>query len=96
MTLTQLDDFDMHSAAQLREAGRARRAQLPRSAHAEYRDSGDRDPLGIIEQQDVDRLPELIGLRSERMRQSAFTFYRGTAAIQAADLAREVETGRAS
>jgi uncharacterized protein (DUF2252 family) len=93
MNLTQLDDLDMHSAAELREAGRARRARVPRSAHAEYRDPGDRDPLGVIERQNADRLPELVGLRSERMRQSPFTFYRGTAAIQAADLARDPVTG---
>ncbi|MDQ2697237.1 MAG: DUF2252 domain-containing protein, partial [Actinomycetota bacterium] len=72
---------------------RARRAQVPRSAQAEYRDPGDRDPLGIIEGQNADRLPELVGLRAERMRTSAFTFYRGTAAIQAADLARDPVTG---
>lgn len=93
MNLTQLDDLDMHSAAELRAAGRARRAEVPRSAHAEYRDPGDRDPLGIIEAQNADRLPELVGLRCERMRQSPFTFYRGTAAIQAADLARDPVTG---
>jgi uncharacterized protein (DUF2252 family) len=93
MNLTQLDELDMRSAAELREAGRARRARVPRSVHAEYHDPGDRDPLGIIEAQNADRLPELVGLRCERMRQSAFTFYRGTAAIQAADLARDEVTG---
>ncbi len=93
MNLTQLDELDMYSAAELREAGRARRAQVPRSAHAEYRDPGGRDPLGIIEAQNIDRVPELIGLRTERMRESPFTFYRGTAAVQAADLARDPVTG---
>ncbi|AYF99630.1 DUF2252 domain-containing protein [Protaetiibacter intestinalis] len=83
----------MASGAALREAGRARRASVPRSAHAEYHPHGGRDPLGIVEDQNVDRVPELIGLRTSRMRESAFAFYRGTAAIQAADLAHEVVTG---
>lgn len=92
MELTQLDDLDMYSGDALREAGRARRERVPRSAHAEFRASGSRDPLGIIEEQNAGRLQELLGLRTERMRQSAFAFYRGTAAIQAADLAHETVT----
>lgn len=93
MELTQLDDLDMHSADALREAGRARRDAMPRSAHAEFRAGPGRDPLGIIEAQNAGRLQELLGLRTDRMRQSAFAFYRGTAAIQAADLADESVTG---
>src|SRR6478735_4448564 len=93
MDLIQLDGLDMHSGASLREAGRARRERVPRSAHAEFRASGTRDPLGIIEEQNAGRLQELLGLRTQRMRQSAFAFYRGTAAIQAADLARETVSG---
>jgi len=93
MELTQLNDLDMHDAASLREAGRARRAEVPRTSHAEFHPAGTRDPLGIIEAQNAGRLQELLGLRTERMRQSAFAFYRGTAAIQAADLAPETVTG---
>jgi len=93
MELTQLDGLDMHDAAGLREAGRARRADVPRSAHAEFRPSSTRDPLGVVEEQNADRVQELLGLRTERMRQSAFAFYRGTAAIQAADLSSETVTG---
>lgn len=93
MELTQLDELDMHDAAALREAGRARRAQVPRSGHAEFRASAARDPLRIIEVQNEGRLQELLGLRTQRMRQSAFAFYRGTAAIQAADLSSETVTG---
>ncbi|PZQ88382.1 MAG: DUF2252 domain-containing protein [Leifsonia xyli] len=92
MNLTQIDGLDMHSAPELREAGRAHRAVLPRSAHADYQTAADRDPLGVIESQNADRLPELLGLRSHRMRESPFTFYRGTAAIQAIDLARGPDT----
>lgn len=74
------------------EAGRRLRASLPRRAlrdltHAE------RDPLGIIDEQNATRLPDLVPLRTERMSQSPFAFYRGTAAIMAADLAHEARTG---
>jgi uncharacterized protein (DUF2252 family) len=93
MSLTSPAGLELTSAPDLRAAGRAHRAALPRSAHADYAPHPSRDPLGIIEQQNADRVPELIGLRTERMRESAFTFYRGTAAIQAADLAREPVTG---
>ncbi len=93
MSLTELEGVDMASAAELRAAGRARRAQVPRSAHAEYRAAPGRDPLGIVEQQNAERLPELLGLRTDRMRESPFAFYRGTAAVQAADLAAEPVTG---
>ena len=67
-------------------AGRALRSEVPRSALAEI-PAGSRDPLGIIAEQNATRLQELIPLRTERMSQSAFAFYRGTAAIMAADLA---------
>ncbi|WP_419818760.1 DUF2252 domain-containing protein [Glaciibacter flavus] len=76
-----------------KDAGRAARAQVPRSAHAEYRPSPERDPLGIIERQNADRLDWLVPLRTERMLASPFAFYRGTAALQAADLAGGVTTG---
>jgi uncharacterized protein (DUF2252 family) len=55
--------------------------------------SGDRDPLGILDAQNEDRLAELVPLRIERMSASPFAFYRGTAAIQAADLARDPHSG---
>ena len=75
------------------ESGRGIRDELPRSAHAVYRADADRDPLGILQRQHEARVPELVPLRIERMLSSPFAFYRGTAAIQAADLAREATTG---
>lgn len=47
-----------------------------------------RRPLGILERQNATRVPELVPLRTERMSASPFAFYRGTAALMAADLAR--------
>jgi len=54
---------------------------------------GDRDPLGILDAQNALRQPDLVPLRIERMSANPFAFYRGTAAIQAADLAREPHSG---
>lgn len=73
-------------------SGRRRRQETPRSALAEL-PLGSRDPLGILREQNSTRLQELISLRAERMSQSAFAFYRGTAALMAADLARSPHTG---
>ena len=75
------------------EAGREARKTLPRSAHAEYRPHPDRDPLGVLDRQHANRMPHLVPLRVERMLQDPFGFYRGTAALQAADLAGEPITG---
>ncbi|ANF33044.1 hypothetical protein A0130_16495 [Leifsonia xyli] len=81
------------SAEELFEAGRAARADLPRSAHADYDPAPDRNPLGILRAQHEDRLQDLIDLRVQRMSADPFAFYRGTAAIQAADLATGPDTG---
>ncbi len=44
-------------------------------------------PVSLIASQAATRLPELLALRYERMRATAFTFFRGSAALMAADLA---------
>jgi uncharacterized protein (DUF2252 family) len=74
-------------------AGRAARGDVPRKSHAEFAPRGDRDPLGILATQNESRVPELVQLRMKRMLQNPFTFYRGTAALQAADLAGGPTTG---
>jgi uncharacterized protein (DUF2252 family) len=73
--------------------GKAARTVLPRERHAHYDDNGRRDPLEILAEQNATRVPELVPLRMGRMLESPFTFYRGTAGIMAADLARGVDTG---
>lgn len=80
------------STKELCETGRILRQEVPRSALATMA-SGPRDPLVILEEQNATRLPELTPLRAERMSQSAFAFYRGTAALMAADLAQAPTTG---
>ncbi|MEO8907966.1 MAG: DUF2252 domain-containing protein [Microbacteriaceae bacterium] len=79
--------------AELTAQGRAARGDLQRSAHAAYVQAADRDPLGILVRQHASRLPDLVPLRLERMLQNPFAFYRGAAAIQAADLAPELTSG---
>lgn len=74
------------------DAGRRARQRLPRAAIAKLTISN-RDPLGIIEEQNRSRLQDLVSLRIERMSASPFAFYRGTAAIVAADLAADPHTG---
>jgi uncharacterized protein (DUF2252 family) len=45
------------------------------------------DPVQILASQDVTRVPELVPIRHGRMLASPFAFYRGAAAVMAADLA---------
>jgi uncharacterized protein (DUF2252 family) len=70
------------------EQGRAARANARRSAHAEWSPGGDReDPVAILERQAASRVPELVPIRYGRMSASPFAFFRGAAAVMAADLA---------
>jgi uncharacterized protein (DUF2252 family) len=74
--------------------GRAARAKVPRSSHAGWQPAaGRRDPVDILEAQDATRQPDLVPLRHERMLVSPFTFYRGAAAVMAADLAGTPTSG---
>ena len=75
-------------------AGKAAREQAPRSSHGEWTPAADRpDPVDVLEGQAADRVAELVPLRYGRMLVSAFTFYRGAAAIMAADLATTPSSG---
>jgi uncharacterized protein (DUF2252 family) len=70
------------------ERGRAARRTSPRSAHADWVPAPDRpDPIAVLMAQATTRLPELVPIRYGRMLVSPFTFYRGAAAVMAADLA---------
>ncbi|WP_328403263.1 DUF2252 domain-containing protein [Streptomyces sp. NBC_00390] len=67
--------------------GRAARSVLRRSQHARFVPSGERpDPVDILEGQSATRVAELVPFRYGRMLESPFRFYRGAAAIMAADL----------
>lgn len=67
--------------------GKAARAEAPRSAHADWQPAGNReDPVEILQGQAASRVPELVPIRYGRMLESPFAFFRGGAAIMAADL----------
>src|SRR5579871_961732 len=74
--------------------GRACRSATPRSAHAAWDPAADRsDPVALLEDQAADREPELVPIRYGRMAASPFAFFRGAAAVMAADLATTPVTG---
>lgn len=73
------------------EQGHEARERTPREALSELVTAG-RDPMGILDEQDRTRVPELVPLRTERMAASPFAFYRGTAALMAADLSNSPST----
>ncbi|MFI5067945.1 MAG: DUF2252 family protein, partial [Streptosporangiales bacterium] len=61
--------------------------QTPPSGHSGWKPAGDRpDPVALLAEQDVTREPDLVPVRHGRMMASPFTFYRGAAAVMAADL----------
>lgn len=69
------------------EAGRATRQRAPRSSHAYWATSPTRpDAVELLEHQAESRVADLVPIRHARMLVSPFTFYRGAAAIMAADL----------
>jgi Uncharacterized protein conserved in bacteria (DUF2252) len=82
------------SREQLYAEGKALRDSCSRLSHANWKAPADReDPVGILEASNKGRLPELIPVRYGRMLPSPFVFYRGAAAIMAADLARTPSAG---
>ena len=83
-----------HSTRAERAArGKAARAEVPRSTQAQIDFPEPRDPLALLEEQAVTRVPELVPIRYGRMLVSPFAFYRGGALIMAADLARTPSSG---
>src|SRR6478736_628527 len=82
------------SVAERVALGKAARASTPRSNHAEFEPASDRpDPITLLERQAESRVPELVPIRYGRMGVSPFTFYRGAALLQAADLAHTPSSG---
>ena len=72
--------------------GRALRDTAPRRALAELVPNR-RSAIEILVEQNQNRLPELVPLRFARMLNDPFSFYRGTAAVMAADLAASPSSG---
>ena len=75
------------SVAERRARGRDLRKRLRRRELGELTPPPDRDPVAILAEQEARRVPELVPLRRARMAASPFAFFRGAAAVFAADLA---------
>jgi catechol 2,3-dioxygenase-like lactoylglutathione lyase family enzyme len=76
------------------KVGKGARKLASRSSQAVWEPGPDRvGPLEVLAEQDLTRVPELVPVRYGRMLASAFTFYRGAAAIMAADLATGPDSG---
>ena len=74
--------------------GREARRIVPRSSHAGWTPPADRgDPVSLLEEQAITRVPELVPIRYARMLVSPFNFYRGAALLMAADLASTPRSG---
>ncbi len=80
-----------------RDRGREVRTRVPRRTLGawEARGPAERDPVEILDQQAATRVRELVPIRYGRMLASPFAFYRGAAALMAADLATTPSTGLA-
>jgi uncharacterized protein (DUF2252 family) len=81
-------------ASERAAAGRAARSEARRSSHAGWEPAAGReDPVAILERQAETRVSELVPIRYGRMAASPFAFYRGAAAVMAADLAQTPVSG---
>jgi uncharacterized protein (DUF2252 family) len=91
-----LAEFDHGPREQRRLAGKALRADVPRTSHGAWEvGAATRDPVALLQRSSRGRVPELIPVRYARMATNAFAYYRGSPAIMAYDLARTPSTGLA-
>ena len=82
------------SKAERRKQGKALRDKCPRTSQGEWKPrSKSQDIIKLLEESDADRIAGLIPVKYQRMSVSAFTFFRGTAIIQARDLANAPMSG---
>ncbi|MBK7674125.1 MAG: DUF2252 domain-containing protein [Candidatus Accumulibacter sp.] len=82
------------SPQERRAQGSALREAVPREAQGGWKPPKKRrDPIEVLVASNEGRMPELVPIRFGRMLQSPFTFYRGSAAIMAADLASTPNSG---
>jgi uncharacterized protein (DUF2252 family) len=86
---------EQHPTAEVRaEQGRTARSEVPRSSLGDWAPApGRRSPVDILKEQEKTRVPELVPIRHARMTASPFAFYRGAAAVMAADLATSPVSG---
>ena len=94
MNSTGLVDESQHtvipfkSPDERRAEGKALRERAPRERHGHWKPPKNRrDPVDILSESNEGRIADLIPIRFGRMMRSPFAFYRGSAAVMAADLA---------
>ena len=76
------------------QRGREARGIAPRAGHGDWAPARTRtDPVKTLHLQTESRLAELVPIRYGRMLASPFTFFRGAAAVMAADLADTPSSG---
>jgi uncharacterized protein (DUF2252 family) len=84
----------LHTVDERAEAGRAMRVVTPREGNAAWAPAPDRaDPVDLMLAGESGRIERQLPLRHGRMVASPFAFFRGAAAIMAADLATTASTG---
>ena len=82
------------SIEERRTLGKSLRKHVPRTGHAAWSPGSARpDPIGLLEEQNKNRLDWLVPVRRGRMMASPFAFYRGGARVMAADLQATPVTG---
>jgi hypothetical protein len=82
------------SAGERRAKGKALRDAVSRMSHAGWKAPKlRRDPIELLSESNVGRVLSLIPIRFGRMSASPFAFYRGSAALMAADLATTPTSG---
>jgi Uncharacterized protein conserved in bacteria (DUF2252) len=89
-----MDSDITSSKIERRKQGKALREKCPRTLQAEWKArSKSQDIVRLLEESDADRIAGLIPVKYQRMSASPFTFCRGTAIIQARDLANARVSG---
>ena len=92
--MTIVEKREHRSVAERRALGREARKAAPRASHGAWAPAPDRpDPIALLRAQDDDRMTDLVPIRWGRMSASPLAFYRGSAALMAADLAPLPRTG---
>lgn len=77
-----------------RTKGKALRDKVPRATHAGWKAPKDRrDPIKLLLETNEGRMADLVPIRFGRMSASPFAFYRGAAALMAADLGTTPSSG---
>jgi uncharacterized protein (DUF2252 family) len=93
--MARANKVKIRTVAERQQAGKALREKCSRAAHGKIilGQGNKRDIVALIKASNDDRLENLIPIRHGRMLQSAFAYFRGTALIQAHDLAGTPASG---